>query len=94
MSTSSTAAQSGSSPSPLFASLAQRVTNSLTDTSLAGLHPRQIATKLAEQFWREDNPTSSFSEPPSMVYEIVEKTVIEVQANAETQQPRNEAPRS
>jgi len=71
---------------PLFASLSERVVNALADASLAVLHPRHIAIKLAEQFWREDNPTSNLKEPPSMVYEIVEKTVIEVKANASDQE--------
>jgi hypothetical protein len=66
------------SVSPVFSSLDDRVTAALTDSSLSGLAPVHIAINLAERFWREDNPTSTLRDPPSMVYEKVEKTVLRV----------------
>jgi len=52
--------------------------SSLAERVAACLRPRSLTTILAERFWKEDNATSNFSEPPSMVYEAVEKALSEV----------------
>ena len=64
----------------LCSPLAERIIAAAPDLAK---HDRVLIIELADRFWREDNLSSRFTEPPSLAYEAVESALAEVRANAE-----------
>jgi hypothetical protein len=54
--------------------LAKRILSANPDFSR---RDRDIASFLAPLFWKQDNPSSNFREPPSAVYEAIESVMPE-----------------